>query len=882
MKRFLEKRMKIYTAEQGRFFWLTLIFFIIYFVTPLFRNYTDTAFLKRYGPEHIPLMLIINSLLTFLVFGVANRLGRRFLDCSLFAGFLFFYALSVGGLFFMVKADIDLAYPALYQLLNLLDSILLLYLWNITGDLFDARQGKRIFPLITAVQVLATSLGNFSTQAIAGLVGQDATLLIFGATCLVLALFLAKTGKGWMENATTKEAKAKPTGRKLAELPRLIKEYPIIRFLIVVGLVPSVVLPIFTYQFSVIANNTFASEGALISFLGNFRGVMTLISFVMLFAVGRLYSRIGLANSSLVLPINFALLFALLSAFFNIYVAATGQVVIRLMQRAVHGPVTKILFSIIPGELMLWSRTFIRGTVGKVGMLTGSMLMILLKPVIDAQYLAPIALLFSLWWVVEALIFGRHYRRSLKQVIMERRIDFDQIEAARALDADGHALGLAHSALADRQDEILAEVDCQKIDPEEALPKLGDKNQTVRAEAAASFACNQDPRAVNRLVELLDDEEVVRRAAIDSLMTYRESILPFLESYILQAPVRAQRSILEAIRLSGAEGFEMRPFIGLKMTQAYNNLISLNRLQSVHDGIGVEMLTTHLREKNEEIISLVFHALWVQHPDMRLMYEALHSKDASIAVEMVEATLSRGLALHLIPLIEDIPIDEKIERGRRTFPLINNDTLERILVYLAMGDDPTTKMLSLLVMGQIKPRVTYFLPVVQRAAADPHPDVRQTAEFTLGKCLDKDVAMPEIIETINKLKTFSIFDQMGIRELQALASIATLESFAHEEVLIREGVEAGTIYLIVSGKLGVYNNYGGPGQTRKVVLSEGSFVGELSLFTHFPPNASCVAVEPLEAFVIRHHQFQEIMKIYPQIGVNMCSFLAAKLRETTY
>jgi hypothetical protein len=882
MKKFLEKRMKIYTAEQGRFFWMLFIFFAIYLVTPLFRNYTDTAFLKRYGPEHIPLMLIINSILTFIVFGVANRLGRRFLDYSLFSGFLVFYALSVGGLFFMVKADIDLAYPILYQLLNLLDSILLLYLWNMAGDLFDARQGKRIFPLITAAQVLATSLGNFSTKAVTGLIGQDPTLLIFGGTCLVLALFLARTGKSRLENATTKEAQDKPHRRKLTELPRMIKEYPIIRFLIVVGLVPSIVLPIFTYQFSVIANNTFTSEEALISFLGLFRGGMTLVTFVMLFIVGRLYSRIGLANSSLAWPLNFTILFSLLSFFFNIYVAAAGQFATRLLQRAIHGPVTKILFSIIPGDLMLWSRTFIRGTVGKVGMLTGSLLMIFLKPVIDAQYLAPIALIFTLWWVVEALIFGRHYRRSLKQVIMERRIDFDQIEAARALDAGEHDLGRGHVPLEDRQEELLAEVDCQQMDPEEALSKLGDNNPTVRAEAAASFACNQDPRAINRLVKLLDEEEVVRKAAIDSLMTYRESTLPFLESYILHAPARAQRSILEAIRLSGAQGFEMRPFIGLKMTQAYNNLIALNRLQSVQDGDGLEMLTTHLREKNEEIISLVFHALWVQHPDMRLMYEALHSKDASIAVEMVEATLSRSLALHLIPLIEDIPIDEKIERGRRTFPLINRDTLERILVYLAMGDDPTTKTLALLVMGQIKPRVTYFLPVVERAAADPHPDVRQTAEFTLGKCLHKDVAMPEIIETINKLKTFTIFDQMGIRELQALASITTLESFSPDEVLIREGVEAGSIYLIVSGNLGVYKDYGGPEQTRKVLLGEGSFVGELSLFTPFPPNASCVAVEPLEAFVIRHHQFQEIMKIYPQIGINMCSFLSTKLRETTY
>ena len=57
-------------------------------------------------------------------------------------------------------------------------------------------------------------------------------------------------------------------------------------------------LPIFSYQFSVIANNSFASEQALITFLSVFRGSTTLVTFVILFFVGRLYSRMGLPNAS--------------------------------------------------------------------------------------------------------------------------------------------------------------------------------------------------------------------------------------------------------------------------------------------------------------------------------------------------------------------------------------------------------------------------------------------------------------------------------------------------------------------------------------------------------------------------------------------------------
>ncbi|MBW1712097.1 MAG: cyclic nucleotide-binding domain-containing protein [Deltaproteobacteria bacterium] len=881
MKRFLEKRLKVYPSELPRLAWMAFIVFVIFFFTAIFRNYVDTAFLKRYGPENIPLMLVINSILTFIVFGAANRLGRRFLDFSLLASLLTFYALSCGGLFFMVKAEVELAYPILYQLLNLLDSILLVYLWNMAGDLFDARQGKRIFPLITAAQVLATALGNFSTRTLTRVIGEDPSLLVFGGACLIMAGFLAKTGGKRLAHAQPKEAGAKAPTKKITEIPGLIKEYPIVRFLIVVGLVPSLLLPIFNYQFSVIANNTFASEQSLITFLSYFRGGITLITFLILFVMGRLYSRIGLANASLIYPFNFALLFGMLTFFFNIYTASAGQFAVRLIQRAIHGPVSKILFNVMPTELVAWSRSFIRGTVIKVGMLAGALLMIGLKPLIDAQYLAPIAAVVALYWLAEALIFGRRYRRSLKQVIVERRVDFDLIESVRSVECEGHSVGPGGVAVEDRPDEIPTDVTCRLIDPDLALRQLEDSHNTTRAEAAASFAANQDPRAVKKLVQLLDDDEVVRKAAIDALTTYRQPIVPFLEAYLVEAPVRVQRGILEVIRLTGADEFDMLPFIGRQLVQAYTNLIALRQLEPLEDSPAVKMLNTHLTEKNDEVLSLVFQALWVKFADMRLMYEALKSRNASIAVEMIETSIDRSLVPYLIPLIEEIPLAEKIERGQKVLPLVRKESPERVLTLLASNEDETTRMLALLTIGQNRPG-PFFLPIVDYLTEDKNPDVRQVANYAYKRCLNEVAAMPDIIEKINKLKAFVIFEGMGIRELQAIASIATLESFAPEEVIIKEGEDALAIYLIAKGKLAVYKDYGTDRQTEKAALGPGSFVGELSLFTKNPPNASCVAVDQLEAFVIRHHHFQEIMKIYPQIGVNMCGFLANKLRQTTY
>ncbi len=889
MKRFLEKYLKIYSHEASKFVWISTIFFVIFFVTAIFRNYVDATFLKRFGPQYIPWMLVINALLTFVVFGVADRLARRFRDHFLLSGFLVVYAASVTVLFFMVKvgfkvAGYEIAYPILYQLLYLLDSILLVYLWNIAGDLFDARQGKRIFPFITAAQVLGTTLGSFSTKPTTLIIGDDPTLLLFGGVCFAVALFVLKTGSGVNKQGEGRSKTEKQQSVSITEVPGLMAKYPIIRYLIVTGIAPNFLLPIFFYQFSVIANSTFTSEQSLISFLSIFRGMTTFTTFILLFFVGRLYQSIGLTNASLVHPMNFSLIFASLSAFFTIHVAAYGQFTVILIQRAIAGPVNKILFSIIPSELATWSRTFIRGTVLKIGMLAGSILMIVLKPVLSVQHFSFIALIIALYWVMETLIFRKHYKRILKQVIVEKQIDFDQIESVRAFDSGGAAMELGPVSVEDRAEVPLPGIvkDPPRLDPEVALKLLDDPNALTRTEAAASFLLTKDMRAVGKLIRCLGDgDDDVRKAAIEALMVYGEAILPFLEVSLVQAPPRAKQGILEVIRLSGLKEFEMIPFLGKELSQAYGNLAALRRLNAMGDSYSVGMLRRHLLELNEETLSLIFYALWIYHADMRLMYQALKSETASIAVELVETSIPKEMNAYLIPLIEDIPLNEKIEKGKKLFPIIRNETEDRILTLLVEAEDPITRMLALFVIGEEVPGSS-FIPIVESRLNDQLSNVREIARYSLQRCMNEVAPMPDVIERINRLRTFSIFEGMGVRELHAIASVVNIEHFDRGDVMIREGEENSSIYLIVSGQVTIFEGYGTEKQKEKATIGEGSFLGELSLFTRLPPNATCAAAAPTEAYVLRHHQFQEIMRFYPQIGINLCRFFTTKLRQMSY
>ena len=274
----------------------------------------------------------------------------------------------------------------------------------------------------------------------------------------------------------------------------------------------------------------------------------------------------GLPNASLVHPINFTITFGALIASFNIYVAAYGQFTAILIQRAIAGPVNKILFSVIPKALAAWSRTFIRGTVLKVGMLAGSLLMIFLKPVMTPRDFAYIAVVLAAYWVFETLVFRKEYKRILKQVIVAGEIDYDQIEAVRTFDAGGAPMGLESHAV-ERPLEERTEEEAKppaQMASDLAVKLLDDTSPSVRIEAALALAVNPEMRAARKLIRCLEDlDDEVRTAAMEALIAYPADVLPFLEASLVESSLRGKQAILEVIRLSPViSDFEMAHLLG--------------------------------------------------------------------------------------------------------------------------------------------------------------------------------------------------------------------------------------------------------------------------------------------------------------------------------
>ena len=591
--------------------------------------------------------------------------------------------------------------------------------------------------------------------------------------------------------------------------------------------------------------------------------------------VGRFYNRLGLARAAMVAPVNFLAVFGGLAAWFHMAVAAYGQFSIILIQRTVAGPISKVLFNLVPKSERRWSRVFVRATVVKIGMMLGALLVFSLKPVLEPHYLAPVGMVIALLWAVETLRFRRQYQRGLKQVISEEQIDYDRMDMGgivhtEAVSADTRTNAPTQAEGTAGADEPMAG------GREEALKLLHDEDEIVRARAVAYFAQHKDPAAGSRIVDLLDDSERVRRAAMEALIGYADLLAPYLETRIPAMSPRAQRSLLEALRISGHKGFDVLPFAGRLLAEGYWLLVAIEQVQCLPAASTRDMLVAHLQERTREVIGLVFQALWVNQADMRLMYTALCSREAAAAVELVESTVDRSLTKYLVPMIEDIPVAEKIKQGRALFPLVQNEKPQRILMQLAASEDATTRMLAAHAMGQTG-GAAGFIPALVSLGRDPDPHVRQTAGHALQACLGKENKMPEIVDHMNRLKDFILFDEMGVRELQAIAAISVKQTYTAGEIILNEGEDYGFLYLVVKGRVESWCAYGEAEEKLQKGFGPGAFLGELSLFTDLSANVTYVAAGPLEVLTIRKEHFNEIMKIYPQIAINLCLFFSLRL-----
>jgi signal transduction histidine kinase len=129
-------------------------------------------------------------------------------------------------------------------------------------------------------------------------------------------------------------------------------------------------------------------------------------------------------------------------------------------------------------------------------------------------------------------------------------------------------------------------------------------------------------------------------------------------------------------------------------------------------------------------------------------------------------------------------------------------------------------------------------------------------------------------DLIGYLSNVSLFNKADEAMLDHLADITSIDTFNADDCVIRKGEEGNTMYLILSGRCKVHD-----GEHQVAELKKGEFFGELSLLDSEPRSMSVSTLEPSVLGSIRHAEFYEVLKQFPEMTRDIIAVLNRRLRN---
>lgn len=128
------------------------------------------------------------------------------------------------------------------------------------------------------------------------------------------------------------------------------------------------------------------------------------------------------------------------------------------------------------------------------------------------------------------------------------------------------------------------------------------------------------------------------------------------------------------------------------------------------------------------------------------------------------------------------------------------------------------------------------------------------------------------------LQNIPLFSGLPDPDVQSLLKLATPRNFAKNALVIREGAEGESLFIVTAGKVKVYLNDDNGKEIILSVLGPGDFIGELALIDDDSRSASVMTMEPSEFLVLPKAAFRDHLRKNPDLSMNIMRVLATRLR----
>ncbi len=876
--------------------------------------------LLEHNPEHnLPLGYVLSAIALLAVAKGYDYLEHR-LPLRTLAGRVLLVVIGltvgVGGLVaFGHSVAAAVAIITGYRIIYLLAS---LEFWGVSAVVFDVRQSKRLFSLISAGDMPAKALGAI-LAAVIHHTNQLYTLLLVALAAYVGAYFVLQLTL----RTHAVHTHAGPGRAQRERESHLIEQLfggsrLVFALCLSVAAIAAVAAGI-EFFFFINVKEKFHHEGEVMQAVGFvLAGTYLAALLVKLLLTGRGLDRLGLRRTLTLLP---ATVLVALAGFGLLRLSggsSTGQliyfcglfIVLEVLRRTVFEPAFLVLFQPLAPVVRLKGHTLAKGFYEPVGMaLAGGLLLALHGNTAFGGWL-PYA--WMALFLVGALVLLRrtyaHYLTELQGTIGRRFGGTETAEAADALAGEVAPLGFG-PATAGAPDPAAPAAD---LTPTALLAALADRQQHRPALAAL---LQRGPAAAPVLAAALPAALATAHAPLLRRVAQAAAHLPGPAGpALLLQLVQSANLVARAAGLKAWANLPPQPSDTPALQAVVQRELHLAR-QLLHGQASASpALAAALAYELTGIQQRLFGLLMRLHPAQviadaqRHVAQAARERQAN-ALEMLDNLIPRVVYQGLQTLLEAAPAAEKAQAfdqllGPPPAPLppvadfivAQGETVFSdwtLALALAEWQPAGANQRSALANG---PAATHLHPHLQttnqlvresaaaalRTLATTQPAVHQhllralpeAAAFSAMSHHSAAAARVSATERVSILKHTALFAETPENVLSAIVPIMNEVVYAPDQRIFAKGDTGSSLFIVYEGAVGIYN-----GPQLLTTFGKGDFFGELALLDAEPRSASAQATCEVLAFRLDQDDFYDVMEERPEVLRNILRVLCQRLRR---
>lgn len=498
-----------------------------------FNGVAQALFLSRLPASDVPFVLILPAGAIVLTVLLYNRVAARIWLPHLAAGSSGLLLL-VGLVFRLLLATrYGRSFPLLaatFLYSETAASVTILQFWTLAGQIFNPRQARRLFGLITAGGTLASVAAGLSLATLVRFIGVDNLILVvvgsLGA-CGVCAVVLGKhVPRSPAQPTPAQRPTASPDERSLFHDLAAIWRSPLLRAIAGLTVLASLLINIGFYQFSLALQITYAGHGeALAVFLGGFAIWTGLVALAMqLFVTSSVITRFGLFAAQLLFPL--AMIFSgglVLLAQGALWAMTLTRACDPAFRRTIHEASLNVLYLPVEPGLRQRAKAVLEALYALTFGLAGVVFLLVqleLRSWTYQLWSVPVLLLAGCWIVLLPWT-RRQYVQAVAQSVNRRRLDFDALTLDVADETTMAVLAQVLHSADDRRIvhvlDLIAEAPGTEWAPQVAA-LLTHLSPQVRVMALRCLGRVGDPAYAEDLAgQLRAPEDEVRAAAVEAL-----------------------------------------------------------------------------------------------------------------------------------------------------------------------------------------------------------------------------------------------------------------------------------------------------------------------------------------------------------------------------